>query len=118
MSTVSLKATAGKVLAAWETEGQVYYAPVSPDLKMIPKPVVAPGDGGTRKHPVAISSRSGKTLLVWTEGMGWKRGGLLVWQLFDNAGRPLPVRGESAGVPVWSLPAAFETPNGDLTIIY
>ena len=118
MSTISLKATAGRVLAAWETEGQVYYAPVSPDLRTIPGPVVAPGDGGTRKHPVAISSRGGKTLLVWTEGMGWNRGGLLAWQLFDNVGNPLGAKGEIAGVPVWSFPTAFETPNGDLTIIY
>ena len=118
MSTVSLKANAGIVLAAWETEGQVYCAPISPDLKRSPEAVVAPGGEGTRKHPVAISSRRGKTLLVWTEGMGWKRGGSLAWQLFDKAGKPLGVKGEVAGVPVWSLPTAFETPNGDLTIIY
>ena len=50
--------------------------------------------------------------------MGWKRGGSLAWQLFDNAGEPIGVKGEIAGVPVWSIPTAIETPNGDFIIIY
>ena len=56
--------------------------------------------------------------LVWTEGMGWNRGGSVAWQVFDKSGRPTRARGRADGVPVWSLVAVFAQPSGDFTILY
>ena len=59
---------------------------------------------------VAVDSK-GETILVW-KGMGWNRGGSLAWQVFDKNGKPTGQRGQAAGVPVWSLVAAFVRPMG------
>jgi hypothetical protein len=81
-------------------------------------PVAAPGDGRGRKHPVIAANERGETVLVWTEGMGWERGGSLAWQVFDKTGKPTKQRGTADGVPVWSLAAVFARPDGGFTIIY
>jgi hypothetical protein len=60
----------------------------------------------------------GETILVWTEGMGWNRGGSLAWQVFDKAGKPTQTKSETDGVPTWSLVAVFPRADGGFTIIY
>jgi hypothetical protein len=46
-------------------------------------------------------------LLAWTEGTGWKKGGALAWQVYDNVGNAAKDHGRREGaIPVWSLPAA------------
>ena len=58
-------------------------------------------------------------LLVWTENMGWEKGGSLAWQVFDKDLRPIAgEKGEIPGVPTWSLVAAFARPDGHFTILY
>ena len=74
--------------------------------------------GSPRKHPTVAANARGETLLVWTEGMGWERGGSLAWQVFDRDGRPTAEKGRIPGVPVWSLVAAFARPDGGFTVIY
>src|SRR5262249_17627387 len=103
------------VLAAWETQGQVYYARVDP--KPSP-PVQAPGHSRGRKHPVVAANAKGETILVWTEGMGWNRGGSLAWQVFDKSGKPTREKGHADGVPTWSLVAVFPRPHGGFTVVY
>ena len=50
-----------------------------------PTHVIAPeGKAGARKHPVLAVDANGQTLLAWTEGTGWQKGGSLAWQLFDR----------------------------------
>jgi hypothetical protein len=60
----------------------------------------------------------GETLLVWTEGTGWKKGGTLAWQVFDRGGKPTTEKGTAESVPVWGLPTAVALLNGEFTIIY
>jgi hypothetical protein len=118
MSTAAFGESAGTVFAAWETDGQVYYTRIDSKTGERSAPVAAPGAGKGRKHPVVAGNRAGETILVWTEGMGWNRGGSLVWQVFDKAGKPTEDKGQVGGVPVWSLAAVFPRLNGGFTIIY
>ncbi len=117
MSSASFSETREGVLAAWETEGDVYLARVHPQTWKVSKPVSPPG-AGKRKHPVAVSNARGETLLAWTEGTGWAKGGAVAWQVYDPAGEPTSAKGRADGVPVWSLVSAFPGPDGGFVIVY
>ncbi len=118
MSSAVLAESSGRMLAAWETMGQVYYAGINQAASTPVNPVSAPGEGKARKHPAVAVNAEGETILVWTEGMGWKKGGSLAWQVFDRSGKPAGEKGTAEGVPVWSLPTAVAVPGGGFTIIY
>jgi hypothetical protein len=117
MSSYALAKDSARLLAAWESSEQVFFAPLSDDMK--PQGIApAPGQGDNRKHPVLAVNNDGQILLAWTEGTGWARGGMLRWQLFDAQGRAIGRGGEQNGVPVWSYSAAFARPDGGFTILY
>jgi hypothetical protein len=106
MSTVSLVSANGKVLVAWETAKQVYFASINAQTLTVGTPVAAPGEGMNRKHPSIAIGRNGETLLVWTEGTGWKKGGSLAWQRFDEKGLALGTMGALPGLPAWNFATA------------
>lgn len=108
----------GVVLAAWETKEQVYFANVALTAGKQAPPVAAPGTGKGRKHPAVAVNAKGETILVWTEGVGWNRGGSVAWQVYDAKGTPTAERGHAAGVPVWSLVSVFARPDGRFVIVY
>jgi hypothetical protein len=82
-------------------------------------PIVAPsGGGGPRKHPVVVANANGQTLLAWTEGTGWSRGGSLAWQVYGPEGKLSAQQGRQQGVPVWGLLTAFAHPDGGFTLLY
>ncbi len=112
MSTVSLASGNGRVLLSWETEKQVYFAPLDMRGNAIGKPTAAPGEGNNRKHPAIAVNQRGQILLAWTEGTGWKKGGSLAWQLFNEAGQPLSNQGLSLGLPAWDFATAVPVKNG------
>jgi hypothetical protein len=118
MSSYGFAEGDGGVLAAWETEGQVYYSGIDPATGKRSAPVAAPGAARVRKHPAVAADARGRTILVWTEGMGWNRGGALAWQVFDRDGKPTAEKGRADGVPTWSLVAVFARPDGGFTIVY
>lgn len=118
MSSASFANGAHGLLAAWETEGQVYFAALGPNKQQPLSPIPATGAAGKRKHPALAANARGETLLVWTEGTGWKKGGSFAWQLYDAQGKPLGEKGEAAGIPVWSLAAVVAEKDGSFTIIY
>ncbi len=118
MSTMTLVQGQSGVAAAWDTDGQIYFTTIKPGTTRFTEPRPAPGTAAGRKHPALAVSARGETLLVWTEGTGWQRGGALAWQLFDKAGKPTTTRGRvEGGIPVWGLPTAVAT-GGDFTIIH
>lgn len=112
MSTVTMINDGARKLAAWENNGQAFFG----DLSAKAQPVS--DTAGQRKHPSIAVNVRGETLVVWTEGTGWKKGGTLAWQLFDKQGKPLAEHGSAPDVPVWGLASAVAAPNGRFTIIY
>lgn len=118
MTSASLAESPDGVLAAWETEQQVYYAKVDPETSKLSSPIAPPGGRG-RKHPAVAGNARGETILAWAEGTGWQRGGALAWQVFDRAGRPTGPRGRvEGGIPTWGLPAVVARPDGGFLLIH
>jgi hypothetical protein len=118
MSMEHMSRGANGILAAWETMGNVFYGVVTSSTGLMSQPVAAPGEAKGRKYPAVVGNVRGKTLLAWTEGMGWKKGGSLAWQIFDKSGKPAGEMGHAEGVPAWSLIAAFTRPDGGFTVVY
>jgi hypothetical protein len=118
MSSESFAESPAGVLAAWETEKQAYYGRVDPANGRMSRPVGAPGTGENRKYPAVAGNAEGETLFAWTEGMGWKKGGSVAWQVYDKSGKPTAEQGKVDGVPVWSLVAAFSRRDGGFTVVY
>jgi hypothetical protein len=117
MSTVVM-ADAPQPKATWENHGQVYFSSLSSGSTKGMTTIVAPGETGRRKHSAIAVNEAGETILVWTEGTGWKKGGSLAWQVFDRNGHPTTEKGAAEGVPVWGLATVAALPNGEFTIIY
>lgn len=119
MSSEALSEGPTGVLAAWETEKQVYFAKFAAGASQIARPTAAPGAGRERKHPAVAMNAAGETLFVWTEGTGWQKGGSLSWCIFDKDGKPTRQAGQvDGGIPVWGLPTAAAKPDGSFVIIH
>lgn len=111
MSSMAFAEAHGEVDAAWETAGQVYFENVANPAA---KPISAPDPSKGHKHPRLAITPDGETLMVWTEGTGWGRGGSIAWQTYDSMGVPLAEKGVVGGLPPWSFGAAVATPHGFL----
>lgn len=117
MSSAALGVTSRGVMAAWETKGKIYFRPLrSVAGETNATETVATGPGA--KHPALATNRRGETLLVWTEGTGWQRGGDFAWQVFDATGKPTAEHGRKSGIPVWSFATAFARPDSTFVIVY
>jgi len=104
--------------AAWENNGQIFFTPLNPKAAQPLPPVPAPDATGKRKHPAIATNARGASLLVWTEGTGWKKGGSLAWQVFDHDGNPAAEKGTAPDVPVWGLATVVAEADGSFTIVY
>jgi hypothetical protein len=102
MSSMAFAEGGGAVEGAWETRGQVYFEDFSESGA---GRVGAPGAAKSRRHPRIAVGPKGRTLMIWTEGTGWARGGSLAWQLYDGGDKPTGEEGMQAGVPAWSFGA-------------
>jgi hypothetical protein len=108
MSTASIAGFA----VAFESHGQIV-------LKLSDKTLQAPGEGKNRKHPALATNSHGETLLAWTEGTSWNKGGAIAWRVFDSAGKPLgETNGHGDNLPVWGWAAAFAKPDGSFVVVY
>jgi uncharacterized protein (DUF2345 family) len=118
MSSESFSESSKGVLAAWETDKQAYYVRIDPATGKIPAPMAAPGSGENRKYPAIAANTQGETIFAWTEGMAWKKGGRVAWQVYDKSGKATADHGQAEGVPAWSLVAVFTRPDGGFAIVY
>lgn len=100
---------------AWETGRRVVAARVRSGTV---ESQWEPAGAGGRKHPVMAMDTSGRTLLVWSEGTGWQKGGAVEWQVLDAKGRPEGAVERREGLPAWSRPAAVVDAAGDFRIFY
>ena len=102
--------------AAWETAGRIQLLRAEKG-RWQPQPrSVGPLKGA--KHPRVATNLRGETLVVWTEGTGWKRGGSLAWQIFDAAGVPTAESGKQEGIPAWSYACPAALSDGTFAILY
>ena len=109
----------GEVLAAWETREQIRLGLIGKESAREASKWSAPGRGKNRKHPTLAVNGAGESLLAWTEETAWKKGGSVAWQLFDREGRPVPARaGQSAGLPIWGVPAAVALADGTFLVLF
>ena len=118
MSTAYMSEGGHRLLAAWETAGQVYFGSIDPISLSLSAATPAPGESNKRKHPAVTASVNGQVLLAWTEGTGWSKGGSLAWQLFDSTGKAAGGQYSESGVPVWGLTSVFADSHGNFTIVY
>jgi hypothetical protein len=118
MSSESLAEGGNQILAAWETDSQVYYAGIEPGTTQFSRLVSAPGSGKNRKHPFVVANAKGQLLFAWTEGTGWAKGGALVWQVYDKNRQPTAEKGRIEGVPTWSLLSGLVRPDGSFELVY
>ncbi len=112
MSSAAIIGPPTALRAAWETNAAIFTA--VPGEKARP---VALSEGQARHPALALNAR-GETLVSWSLGTAWQRGGELGWVLLDAAGTPTGKRGTAPGVPVWSHTAAFANRAGDFVILY
>jgi hypothetical protein len=119
MSSATMAESSAGVLAAWETQGEVYFCRVDPKSRDVSPPVSPPPGGrGGRKHPAVAANARNEIILVWAEGTGWEKGGSLVWQIFNADGRPTEQKGRiDRSVPVWGLATVVARPDGGFMII-
>ena len=117
MTTFAMAAGADGIVAAWETQQQIYSAVLNSARKEVSTVVPMPG-AGVRKHPsVAINAR-GDRLIAWTEGTAWARGGSVAWQLQDRGGRTLASGSNAGSVPVWGLVSVVARPDGSFLVFH
>ena len=83
MTYFSLAATQNGYLAAWPTKGEIYFARMDRNGKVVPPgEVKTPGRTGMRTGLLALEAPDGQTLVAW------KHQGQLSWQLYSSDGHP------------------------------
>src|SRR4030095_14977867 len=103
---------------AWETQGQVLWADLSRGLSEM-LPTAVPGEGKGRKHPALAANPQGQTLVAWTEGTGWNKGGSVAGQAYDAKNHPIETgSGRAEGLPAWGAPAVFARADGTFVVVY
>jgi hypothetical protein len=118
MSSAALVQAGQDVLAAWESEKQVFFGRVDHRAHKVENSAAAPGTGKNRKYPALAVNRNGEALFAWTDNMSWAKGGKAEWQLYDRTFHPQGESGQAEGVPAWSLVAAFARPDGNFAVVF
>lgn len=106
MSSMSLAAEGSQIRGAWEAEGKIYTS--LPDAS---SQAVAISDVKAR-HPALAVNAKGETLVAWSVGTGWEKGGSLGWRILDASGKPTNASGTAEGMPVWGMAAAYAEGDG------
>ena len=115
VTTTTLSEGPSGVRVAWETDGQVYFAPADRlDNVVSPEGEIR----FRRKNPVVAVNTKGDTLLAWGDGPGLRAGGALHWQLFDANGQPIQERGDEATVPSGSAPTAVVRADDSFLLLF
>lgn len=119
MSLPAIGRLGSKTQIAWETEGRIYsrtFPEASSSSPATAQTAIVPGPGA--RLPALASNSRGETLLVWTEGTGWNRGGRLGWRLLDRFGTPTDQGGIREGIPVWSFAAVVARSDDSFLVVY
>ena len=117
MTTFAMAEARDGIVAAWETQQQVYTATLNADGRVASTPSPMTGTS-VRKHPSIAINAAGDRLFAWTEGTAWARGGTVAWELRNRSGERLTGGAGSGTVPVWGLVAAVARPDGSFVILH
>lgn len=117
MSSEAFASSSKATLAAWETEKRIHFGFVPPDPAQMTESAIS-DSGKNEKYPALAANRKGLFLVSWTEGMSWKHGGSLRWQLIDSKGQRVGAEGDADGVPAWSFTSAYPLTNGSFVVLY
>lgn len=97
MTYFALSATKNGYIAAWPTKGEIYFARIDKNGKVLsPGEVKTPGRSGMRTGLVALEAPDGRTLIAWNHQ------GQLSWQQYSPDGQPedtptsIPTTGKGA----------------------
>ncbi len=91
MTYFTISPTDTGYVVAWPTKGQVYFARLDHDGRVLPPgEIETPGTTGMRQGLVALSAADGTTLVAW------KNQEALGWQVYDRNGRPQGATGSAA----------------------
>jgi hypothetical protein len=117
MSTFAMARDGNGLMAGWEREQQIYYARLDPARGTFSAPSAVQGQA-SRKHPSIAVNSAGVSLIAWTEGTGWARGGTMAWEMIDRGGERLRTQSKAAVVPVWGLVAAAAHRDGSFVVVH
>ena len=117
MTTFAMTRRGGVIVAAWETQQQIYSAVLTPESRRVSAASAMAGTA-VRKHPSVAVNTAGDTLYAWTEGTAWARGGTVAWELRDRAGARVASASAAGEVPTWSLVAAVARADGSFLLIH
>jgi len=106
MSSMGLASTGAQTRAAWETEGKIFTSLLEGHSDAIAV------SGSKARHPALAVNPSGETLVAWSVGTGWQRGGGVEWRVLDATGRPTGQHDSAQGVPVWGCSAVYAEDKG------
>jgi hypothetical protein len=111
MSSMAFCAAGKYLRAAWETEGCIQTALMDGPEAVLSLP------GKKARHPALAVNDKGETLVAWSVGTGWQRGGDAAWLVLDAKGQPTSQHGKAPGVPVWGSCAVYAR-AGDFVLLY
>ncbi|MDH5399104.1 MAG: hypothetical protein OEX02_13215 [Cyclobacteriaceae bacterium] len=114
MSSINSTVNADALWLTWEKEGKIFYRGKETGL-----PIHSPqSQGEGAKHSKIVKSDSGYTLVCWTEGTGWNRGGNLAWELTDPDGQVIESGKRERAIEVWDFPAVAYAGEGQFLIFH
>lgn len=113
MTTAAWLPTAQGVNAFWVTEFKLHL--FGKDVEGIDLSSIT--GKAMQNHPRMARNTAGETLLLWTEGAMWGKGGEFVSQCFSPDGNPVGTTLRQP-LPTWSYGACAALPDGRFAIIY
>ncbi len=117
MSSAAFAQSGTRTVAAWESDQQIFWTALKSGAGSTETPR-SPSGAAKARHPAISVSSDGSTLVAWSEGTGWNRGGAFAWQLFDSTGKASDMKGRQDGIPVWSFAAAVAKRDGSFLILH
>jgi hypothetical protein len=115
MTTFAMAAAGDGIVAAWQTQAQIYTGLLNPEGRLVTS-VTAMAGTGIRKHPAVAINAAGDRLIAWTEGTAWARGGTVAWELRTSEGERIASEANAGVVPVWGLVSAIGRPDGTFVV--
>ena len=119
MSSASMTDGGGGLLVATERISKIEVMKIDSDLQAEGVLPLFPNGMRKGKHPSLAANGRGDTILVWAEGAGWKKGGVLKWQAYDRQGHlAAESGGEEFDIPAWSFASVVTGSDGHFVVIY